>query len=266
MIYADRQYNISWNIPGNVNRSDLTICWVQGPYNLVGNNVLTINFSLLFVDNPQAQKYYSAIDITLPSSASVTAQTIIDALNANPQFFNWFEALPYGKPNGAPTQVMIRSRPGRLGIRFYFSNTGAETIMRFNQKAPVRPLPSYYMRHTIENAPVYSDSVGMLIYLDPDDPVDAEIITNAGYDPTYVAPDWELLGGRAEDFKFELNEIDGSGRITETIEFFAGGEAGDMARKTYFVYTGANTTPSQTYQIPYVLTYVDVANIPPFPS
>ncbi len=258
MLFADY---VSWSIKGNVNRNDQSVNWVNGPFNLTGNNVLTINFSILTGDTPQAAKYYSAINVTLPNSASVTSETIVNALNADTQFKSWFEAFNYDNYR----RIEIKSKAGRLGLRYYFSNTSAETILRFNQKAPVKELPSFFMRHTIVEAPNYPDSLGQLIYLDPNNSVDAQIIRNAGLDPTNEQTDWELLAGRTEEFKFELNTYDGSGRVTQTIEFYAGASVGDASRKTVYTYTGANTLPTKVFQMPFVLDYATVSQMIPLP-
>ena len=71
--------------------------------------------------------------------------------------------------------------------------------------------------------------------------------------------DWELLRGRAAGiYTFKKQTIDGSGRITEIIEYPAGAVVGDLARKTAMSYTGANIEPDQITQIPYVLQSGDL--------
>jgi hypothetical protein len=99
----------------------------------------------------------------------------------------------------------------------------------------------------------------MLIRLDETDPVyDQPIITDAGFNYSAMKEDWELLRGRVEIFNFKKITVDGSDRITEVIEYPAGALAGDLARKTAYVYTGANTSPDQITQIPYTLTSGDL--------
>jgi hypothetical protein len=93
-----------------------------------------------------------------------------------------------------------------------------------------------------------------LILLDPEDEVDAAIITGAGLDPTTLKEDWELLRGRASGiYTFNKQTIDESGRVVEIIEYPAGALVGDLARKTIYTFTSENTQPDEIFQIPHVL-------------
>lgn len=253
MIYSDRQYNLTFRIPANKNRTDLMICWNEGPFNLSGNNVLTINFSL---DNV----YYSPISVTLTNSSSVTAETIVNTLNADATFSAWFTASTYNDYK----QVAIKSIKPKVAIKVYISNSSAETIMRFNKRASVRELPSYYLRHTISNAANYTDSVGMLIRLDESNSVDQAIITAAGFTPSAMKADWQLLASKSESFLFEKRVYDGQNRLSYILTFPAGAAEGNLAKKTVYKYIGYNsTTIDRILEIPYVLTSSDVATIVP---
>jgi hypothetical protein len=96
--------------------------------------------------------------------------------------------------------------------------------------------------------------------------VDAALITNAvdksgnslGLALTDVKADYELLGGRSGIFTFTNNTIDGSNRITESIEYAAGAIAGDLGKRIRYTYTGANTNPDQVTEEPYTLAAGDL--------
>jgi hypothetical protein len=128
-------------------------------------------------------------------------------------------------------------------------------------------MPSYFSRHTIanfiEHGPggdnAYPDSLGLLIQLTQ--PTDDWYITNAGLS-TVASADYQLLYGRSGLFTFTKNTVDGSNRITSKIEYPAGAVAGMFAKKIDYTYSGANTSPSQITEIPYVLTSGDLITPP----
>lgn len=266
MVGSDRQYNVNYSIAPNINRTDCSVSWSSGPFNLSGgNNIFTINFSLLMGNNPQAEVYYSTVNVTLPNSTAVQATDVINSLNNDPVFPQWFEAFAFPNNNPNPSQIMIRSALDRLSMKFYISNSSAESVLNFNAKAPIKQLPSYYNRFSLENSGIYPDSIAQLLYLNPSVPTDAQKITASGQNPLVVLPDWELLKGRVEDYKFEINTFDGLGRVTLTTEFFAGASVADLGKRSYYEYIGSNTTPSAIFTVPYVLQYTDIANVPPGP-
>lgn len=85
-----------------------------------------------------------------------------------------------------------------------------------------------------------------------------EIVTDYGLDYSVMLADWEHLRGRTNSYIFTKNTIDGSGRITTQIVWQAGAVAGQLAKKIVNTYSGANTTPSTSIQLPYVLTASDL--------
>jgi hypothetical protein len=152
--------------------------------------------------------------------------------------------------------ILIVTRKGRQKqiIKMYISNSSAETLMGFNKKAGVAELPLYFQRDTIPNRFNYPNSMCNLILLDPEDEVDAAIITGAGLDPTTLKEDWELLRGRASGiYTFKKQTIDESGRVVQIIEYPAGALVGDLARKTIYTFTSENGQPDEIFQIPHVL-------------
>jgi len=100
--------------------------------------------------------------------------------------------------------------------------------------------------------------------------VEAAIINNAvdkdgntlGYSASSVKDDWTLLDGRSGLFLFKKNTIDGSSRVTVSIQYPAGAGVGDLAKMIKNTYTGAATEPTNSTEFPYVLTSGDL--ITPF--
>jgi hypothetical protein len=200
--------------------------------------------------------------------AVTRAEEVVNALNANALFANSFtayfqNATQGSSGNGGPFTVLIRAKLPRVAMRCYIDNAAAETKLQFNRRAPVRQLPTYFSRYTIANRFNYPESNAQLIKLDPLDPIDAQIIINAGQNPLVVLEDWQLLKGRSNNEMFQKITLDGSLRITEIIEYFSGSVAGDMAIKIQYVYTGANLTPDQITEVPYTLLTGDLVIPPP---
>jgi len=77
-----------------------------------------------------------------------------------------------------------------------------------------------------------------------------------------ILADWQLLADRSNTHTFAKITQDGSGRITQIIEYFCGAKVGDMARKIQYVYVGANVVPSQITTIPYTLAAGDLVTPP----
>lgn len=258
-VLGDRQYSLTFICLGNKNIYDNMITWTQGPYDLSASGLLTINYAW-DVDF----KIYSelTIDVTGADPTATTASEIVNILNANATFSSmWVASLNpniYAIPQVFGVRIAKKSGRVKQVIRVYISNTGAEAVLNFNGKAGVAELPTYFERHTIANRFAFSDSLATLVALDPSNPIDAQIITNAGFDPTVVLEDWQLLSGRSGIFNFQKITVDGSDRITEIIQYPAGSVVGAFARKIQYTYTAANKNPSQITEIPYVLTSGDL--------
>lgn len=88
------------------------------------------------------------------------------------------------------------------------------------------------------------------------------MVTQAGFNIANVQTDWQLLRGRSGIFNFQNITVDGSNRITQIIEYPAGAQVGDFARKIQYTYSGGNTQPSQITEIPYTLTAGDLVTPP----
>jgi hypothetical protein len=85
-----------------------------------------------------------------------------------------------------------------------------------------------------------------------------QIVTDYGLDYSTMMADWEHLRGRTSSYMFTKNTIDGSNRITTQIVWQAGAKSGQLAKKIINTYSGANTTPSTSIELPYVLTASDL--------
>lgn len=261
-VLSDRQYVLTFICPPNKNKSDWQIAYNAEPWDFSADNTLTLNYAY-DVDF----KNYSALAINVAGATpgATTAAEVVAILNANTTFSDMFFAQLSRIDSIATTPitytVLIRAKTDRIkrGVRLWISNTSAEKHMRFNKKAGVAELPTYFDRHTIDERFNFPDSTGMLIHLDETDPDDQTIITEAGLDFSVMKEDWQLLAGRASGlFTFQKVTVDGSNRITEIIEYGAGAGVGDFARKISYVYTGANTNPSEVTEIPYVLASGDL--------
>jgi len=245
--------NIAEMVSGNAEPYDFSV---------VPNFVINIAYDPL-------RRGFTPITVNVAGAipAATTANEVVTLLNANPLFADNFTAsyVNATKGNiayGSPFKVLIRPTKARQAARIYVTNAGAEQKLNFNYRAQVKELPSYFNRFTIEERFNYPDGPSLLVALDPLDPVDAAIITAAGLNPLAPLTDWELLHGRSNTHSFAKITQDGSNRITEIIEYFAGAVVGDLGRKIQYVYTGANITPDQITTIPYTLTGADLVTPP----
>jgi hypothetical protein len=255
LLLSDRKLIPTFKVAPNRNLQSQQVAWNPGPYDFSSTNLLVLNFCW----DKEFKNWASlSIDVAGSNASSTKPAEAASILNADPTFSNMFVAS-VTSVNGGET-VSIASNPKRKqNVRFYFSNSGAETKLRFNKMAGVAELPEYFSRHTISNRNNYEDSAGMLIKLDTSDAVDQNIIEEAGFVVAEMQADWQLLRGRASGlFTFQKLTVDSSDRITEIIEYPAGSVVGDFARKISYVYSGAKTNPSQITEIPYVLTSGDL--------
>ncbi len=252
----DRQYSLTFKVSPNQNTSDSTFGWNPEPYNLSTYNTLTINYAW----DADFKNWASFnVNVAGATSSATTAIEIVTALNANTTFSSMFEARVVKNNNDKHVLIVSKSQRAKQIIKMYISNSSAERIIRFNKKAGVAEIPSYFSKDTIENRFTFSNSLNHLIELDTSNAVDQAIITDAGLNYSAEQEDWELLRGRAAGiYTFKKQTVDASSRITEIIEYPAGSIVGDLARKTQMSYTGAKTEPDQITQIPYVLTSGDL--------
>lgn len=254
MLLADRKLMPTFKVSPNKNLQSKQVAWNHGPYDLSGGSLLEFNFSW---DSEFKNWSKVSIDVVGADASSTTAHEVAAALNANAMFSSVYDAGVTFVDGGET--VTISRNPKRSNVRFYFGNSGAETVLGFNKKAGVAELPSYFERHTVENINNFEDSAGILLLLDESDSIDQAVIENAGFDPSSMQADWQLMKGRASGlFTFQKLAVDGSDRITQVIEYPAGAVPGDLARKIQYSYSGSNTNPNKVTEIPYVLQSGDL--------
>lgn len=252
-------------IASNLNNIAEMVSGNTEPYNfsVVTNFIINIAYDPL-------RKGFTPISVNVAGviPAATTASEVVVALNADPLFADNFTATLINATKGStsygpPFRVLIRATKARQAARIYVTNAGAEEKLRFNYQAKVKELPSYFDRFTIAERFNYPDGPSLLVALDPLDPVDAAVITAAGLNPLIEQTDWELLHGRSNNHTFEKITHDGSGRITEIIEYFSGAVAGDLGRRIQYTYTGVSFSPDQITTIPYTLQVGDLVIPPP---
>lgn len=255
LLLADRKLSPVFKVGPNKNLQTKQVAWNAGPYDLSSSPNIEFNFAW----DPDFKHWASvSIDVSGATASSTTAAEVASALNGDPTFSSTFRAEVTSLPSG-DSVIVSKVASKKQQVKFYFGNSGAETVLGFNKMAPVAELPAYFARHTVDNLGVFEDSVGLLIRLDETNSIDQAIIENAGMDPAAMKADWELLRGRSSGlFTFQKLTVDGSDRITQIIEYPAGALAGDFARKINYSYTGSNTNPSKVTEIPYVLQSGDL--------
>lgn len=253
LLLSDRQYNMSFKVKPNKNTSTLMRAFGSAPYNTVGNTSLTFNVSI------DSGARWGAFTVTITSGAAVSAAQIVADLNADTNFTNYFSATLDAFSLDQKGLITIRATYRREIFKAYISNSSAETILKFNRYAGISQLPSYFDRHLISNIGTYVDCQGMLVKLVQ--PTHDTLITEAGLSTTAKA-DYELFAGRSGLFTFYKQTVDSSSRITVKIEYPAGAIAGDLAKKTTYSYTGAQTAPDVIAEVPYVLLTADLITPP----
>lgn len=254
-----------FTINANLNNIAEMISGNAEPYDFSVANTFVINIAY----DPNRIGYTPiAVNVAGAVPAATTATEVVAALNANPLFNDNFTAslvnyLRGGTASGPPFKILIRAKKARQSARIYITNAGAEEKLNFNYRALVKEMPSYFERFTIAERFNYPTGPNLLVKLDPLNPVDAAVIIKAGLNPLAPLTDWQLLADRSNTHTFSKITMDGSGRITEVIEYFCGAVAGDMARKTQYTYTGVSGTPDQVTTIPYTLQSGDLVIPPP---
>lgn len=263
LLGADRQYSMSWKLPASANRSDYMLTGNTGPFDLSAGKILTINYAY----DPNFVNYSSLnIDISGSTPSATTADEIVSILNSNTGFAELFTAVLYPSTTRpqSPNKILIKGVNSRGIFRAYISNTGAEKILQFNKKAPIRELPSYFSRYTIEKRFEYPRlGPDRVIELDPTNPYEASLISEAGFDPSNPKADWELLQGQNEAYWTSNKTYDGSTLVSE-IRYQSGAVPGDLAKKIFYTYSGSDLIGQQ--EVPYVLQTADILTPPNDPS
>lgn len=259
LIGSDRQYQTGWKLKANTNRSDYMLSGNTEPFNLTGNNILTLNYCY----DPNFVNY-AALPITISAATigATTAQEIVNSLNGNATFASLFVASLYPSSNvpTSPNKILIKGLRSKGNFRAYVSNTSAETIISFNKHAPIAELPTLFEKYTIANRFAYPNlGADRIIKLNTGVTYEAALITAAGLNPSSPTPDWQLLAGSSDAYWF-YNRTYTSGVIATEIKYPAGATAGFLAKKTYYVYSGTDLTG--VMETPYVLTSGDLITPP----
>jgi hypothetical protein len=253
---------------------DMVVSWHEGPYNLSINDAdgnSRQNLELNFAVDADGFKNWATIRIDVSGAvpAATTPSEIVVKLNSDATFSSYFVAESGKFPDGS-VRVHIRQKFPVTRMRFYVSNGMAEEELRFNARADVAELPSYFSRHSIASRNDFDDAQNMLVELDvtgwaiEGDTVAGDVVFHAadehgkilGLDPTAPKLDWEMLRGRSGLFMFRKNCINDD-KIVQTIEYQAGAVVGDLARKICYYYNGASQ-PEQVTEEPYTLTADDL--------
>lgn len=262
-VLGDRQHIPKFVVRRNAGRGDeLVVAWNQGPYDLSGNDADSNScdtLEIVFAIHDFKNWATISVDMTAEaaSAAAVTPEEAVASLNANSLFAERFMATISGWNDEPSTvkRVMIRQRKPATELRFYIKNGRAEEKMRFNARAGVAELPTYFARHTMDNRFNYEDCQNHLIEMDDvSSNVDQAIIDDAvnhkgvsmGYDSSTVRDDWQLLEGRSGLFQF-TNQLDS----TTQVIYPAGAVAGDLAKKII-------TNGSNILEIPHTLVSGDL--------
>lgn len=251
LLSSDRRLQSNFKLGANSNGSSYMLSGNTGPYNLTGNTNLTINFAY-----DPALLGYAALTINVAGAvvAATNAFEVCTALNANAHFAELFIAE---EKNG---KVFIKGRNLKPIFKAYISNGSAESILKFNAKAPVAELPEYFERYAFENRFGYLNlGSHRLVLLNPSDPVDAAVISAAGFNPSSPTPDWQLLAGTNDSYFFTKRTYV-TGLLSTEIKYPAGAKEGDLAKKTYYTYSGSDLI--EIMETPYVLASGDLITPP----
>lgn len=293
MLQQAWDYSLSFSVGANQNNSNYMVCYNNGPWDLSGSDAEgnPLNILTFFIAPNERPEHFvppserAAIDYTLrvpftqvdvdiaPYAAdisAVTAEEVVAAINgsvgldggcvadpSNPYPRNTCSALYTAQvysQNGGQNVRLIANSVSRFA---FISNYGAESVMGWNKNAPVVELPDLALKYAIQNYSQYPDlgSTQRLLALDPSNAVDADVIEAAGLDPLNPTPDWKLMKGCSDLYRFSKTVVL-SGTQYYTIEYFAGSQIGDPAVKTYYT-TNAGVIIEKCIT-PYILTSSDL--------
>jgi hypothetical protein len=151
---------------------------------------------------------------------------------------------------------------GKVPGEFYVLNGSAEEVLKFNKKAPVKELLTFFKRYAWDVAgdPVEAAATGdkPLIWLNVADTDAQAVITTAGLVYGDKQDDYQLFKGNVGEYQFVKNTYNASSPYNheEQIIFNAGAVVGDPATKTTMEYTNDKMTKSFT--VPHVLVSGDL--------
>lgn len=254
------QYTISYNIGANRNKSNYITAYNVEPYNLSSNSELTFNIAI----DPD-MLHFGSFTVILNGSDinAVTAAEVAYSLNSNSNFSQYFTAKTIKLlPNDQKSTVLIIAKD-RLFFRCYISNTSACFPLAINKYAPVKEMPELFKQYAVQNIwNYYNYGSQRILYLDPCNPDDAKVITNAGFDPDYPTPDWKLLASASPLYTFTKTVYITGSIIDYQLVYHAGAVAGQMCKKIVYQYDDVFNVIGLC-EIPYILTDSDLIDPDP---
>ena len=249
------QYTISYNLEANRNKSNYIAAYELEPYDLSGGADLIFNVAV----DPD-MLYFRSFTVTLNgvSINAVTAAEIVTSLNSNSDFAEYFTAKAIKLNVGDTKNTLLIVAKNRSFFRCYISNTQACFPLGINKHAPVKELPDLFQQYSVQNIYNYLNLGSQrILYLDPANPDDAQVITNAGFDPLNPTPDWKLLAGSSPLYTFTKTVYVAGSQIDYQIVYHAGSVAGQMCKKIIYQYDGSSNVIG-LLEIPYILQSGDL--------
>jgi hypothetical protein len=197
-------FKLTFKVPANKNHGEFFINWNTGPYDFTsfGSN-LTFNFAF----DPSFKNWSTfTVDVAGVDSAATTVYEIVDILNNNSNFKDWYTAGIYNK-----NQIGIRQKRPSTQFHTYISNSSAEFTLKFNKNAGIADIPSYFDKDTIDNRFVSQTAHGHLIRLGK------SIVENTVANPTVLTVENHGLSNGDTIYIVNSNStpsIDGNRTIT----------------------------------------------------
>jgi len=290
-VLADRHQALTFICPQNAGRGDqIVVVWEDGPYDLSGvdgDGNATSDLIIGYVIGPTPFENWTALTIditaTAASTSAVTPQEIAADLNADSTFSTYFLAkLEKFGDRQELNRVTITSKLDANRLKFFIFNGRAESVLRFNARAGVSELPTYFDRHVMSDSPGtftsnildFEGSDYILVALDPDaaggaSVVDTAIIDDAvnvkginlGLDSSTIQDDFELLRGRSGLFEFSKFSDAAASSSTTEIVFQAGARVGDLAKRIVTELDGSSNI-LRRFELPHTLVTADLITPP----
>ena len=255
LLSADRQYQQTFKVKANTNRSDYILSGNAEPYDFSSETNLTISFCY---DTEQVNYASVTVDVSGSSASKTTALEVVTKLNTDNMFSTFFTASVF-KTNVigvTENKVLIKSKKPKSNFKSYVVNSSAEGFIQFNKNAPIVELPTYFTRYDISQRFNFPDlGSERVILLDTSNSIEADYIDAAGFDHSAPSEDWQLLKGCNDQYMF-TKKIYTSGLIVAEIKYPAGASEGDAALKTTYKYDGSDLVG--VCQIPYIISSGDL--------
>lgn len=249
------QYTISYDIGANRNKSNYIVAYNLEPYDLSSGADLIFNVAV----DPEMLHFHSfTVTLTGADIGAVTTAEIVASLNSNSNFTEYFSARSAKLNAGDVNNTVLMVAKNRSFFKCYISNTSACFPLAINKNAPVKELPDLFQQYSIQNIYSYL-SLGSqrILYLNPADPDDAQVITDAGFDPLDPTPDWKLLASSSPLYTFTKTVYVVGSQIDYQLIYNAGSIAGQMCKKIVYQYDGGSNVIG-ILEIPYILESGDL--------